>query len=212
MKTALLHPTYFPSILQMATIAQAEEIIFEVQDNYQKQTYRNRCYIAHTNGKLLLNVPIKHRKDGSRQKMKDVVVENAFPWQKEHWRSIQNAYRTSPFFEYYEDELEHLFTEPVGKLLDFNLKIYETIAELIGLDVPTSNSETYEVTPASIDKRYLANAKSERLTILQPYTQVLEAHHGWLPNLSIVDVLFNEGPNTLNYLESQELKNKQSKK
>tara|TARA_R100000935_G_scaffold1439_1_gene4638 strand:- start:206010 stop:206633 length:624 start_codon:yes stop_codon:yes gene_type:complete len=202
----LLHPTYFPSIIQMATIAQAEAVVFEVEDNYQKQTYRNRCYIAHTNGKLLLNVPIKHSKDGSRQKMKDVVVENAFPWQKEQWRSIQNAYRTSPFFEFYEDELSPLFTEPVGKLLDFNLKIYETLAELIGLDIPISFSETYETTPQITDKRNLANAKTERKTTLQPYTQVLEAQHGWLPNLSVLDVLFNEGPNTLNYLESQELK------
>ncbi len=207
MEHILLHPTYFPSILQMATIAQAKAIVFEIQDNYQKQTYRNRCYIAHTNGKLLLNVPIKHSKDGSRQKMKDVVVENAFPWQKEQWRSIQNAYRTSPFFEYYEDELAPLFLEPVGTLLDFNLKIYELLAGLIGIETTTSLSKVYEVSPTSIDKRYLANAKTERHPELQPYTQVLEAHHGWLPNLSVLDLLFNEGPNTLNYLESQKLKN-----
>lgn len=192
----------------MATIAQAGAVVFEVEDNYQKQTYRNRCYIAHTNGRLLLNVPIKHRKDGARQKMKDVVVENAFPWQKEHWRSIQNAYRSSPFFEFYEDELSPLFTEPVRALLDFNLRIFETLTDLIGLEIESSNSKTYEVTPGIIDRRYLANAKTERHTILQPYTQVLEAQHGWLPNLSVLDLLFNEGPNTLNYLESQELKNR----
>jgi len=208
MKHILIHPTYFPSIIQMATAAQAETVVFEVQDNYQKQTYRNRCYIAHTNGKLLLNVPIKHSKDKKHQKMKDVLVENAFPWQKEHWRSIQNAYRTSPFFEYYEDELAPLFTTPVEKLLDFNLKIYEVVTDLIGLDIPTSFSETYETTPQITDKRYLANAKSERRTTLEPYTQVLESHHGWLPNLSVLDVLFNEGPNTLNYLESQKIKNR----
>jgi WbqC-like protein family len=208
MKHVLLHPTYFPSIIQMATIAQAEYVVFEVQDNYQKQTYRNRCYIAHTNGKLLLNVPIKHSKDGSRQKMKDIVVENAFPWQKEHWRSIQNAYRTSPFFEFYEDELAPLFKEPVGKLLDFNFKIYETLSELIGFETETTLSETYEVSPTITDMRYLANAKSERTTILKPYTQVLEAQHGWIPNLSVLDLLFNEGPNTLNYLESQTLQNR----
>jgi hypothetical protein len=207
MKTILIHPTYFPSIIQMAAVAQTEAVVFEVEDNYQKQTYRNRSYIAHTNGKLLLNVPIKHRKDGSRQKMKDVAVENAFPWQKEHWRSIKNAYRTSPFFEFYEDELSPLFTKPVEKLLDLNLKIYEILEDLIGLDVTTSKSETYEATTINKDKRYLANAKKERVTILQPYTQVLEAHHGWLTNLSVLDLLFNEGPNTLNYLESQDLKN-----
>ena len=113
MESILLHPTYYPSIEQMAAIAQAKNVVFEAQDNYQKQTYRNRCYIAHTNGTLLLNIPIKHSKGGNRQKTKEVVVENAFPWQKEHWRSIQNAYRTSPFFEFYEDELHPFFTQKV---------------------------------------------------------------------------------------------------
>jgi len=80
MKKILLYPTYFPSIEQMAAIAQAENAVFEIQDNYQKQTYRNRAYIAHSNGKLLLNVPIKHNKMGQRQKTKDVLVENDFPW------------------------------------------------------------------------------------------------------------------------------------
>ena len=205
MKQLLVHPTYFPSIAQMAAIAQAHSISFEVQDNYQKQTYRNRCYIAHTNGVLLLNVPIKHNKKGKRQKMKEVVVENAFPWQKEHWRSIQNAYRTSPFFEFYEDDLAPFFRQRVTGLLDFNLKIYDTLAELIGLDLPVSYSKTYEVTPDNTDGRNLVSAKDKRDFNLTPYTQVLEAHHGWLPNLSVLDLLFNEGPNSLNYLEQESI-------
>lgn len=203
MTEILLHPTYFPSIVQMAAVVQAEEIVFEIQDNYQKQTYRNRCYIAHTNGTLLLNVPIKHSKDGTRQKMQDVVVENAFPWQKEHWRSIQNAYRTSPFFEFYEDDLAPLFMEPVTHLLNYNQIIFETLTDLIGFKVPVSKTDTYEISPSILDLRKLANAKSKTIFHLQPYTQVLESHHGWLPNLSVLDLLFNEGPNSLNYLENQ---------
>ena len=76
MKTILLHPSYFPSIEQMAAVAQAESVVFEVEDNYQKQTYRNRTFIAHSNGKLLLNIPIKHNKTGKRKKTKDVIVGN----------------------------------------------------------------------------------------------------------------------------------------
>lgn len=108
MKTILLHPSYFPSIEQMAHIAQSEKVIWEVEDNYQKQTYRNRAYIAHSNGKLLLNIPIKHNKNGVRQQTKDVRMENDFPWQDHHWKSLQSAYRTSPFFEYYEDDLARM--------------------------------------------------------------------------------------------------------
>ena len=201
----LVHPTYFPSIVQMVAIVQSHKICFEVEDNYQKQTYRNRCYIAHTNGRLLLNIPIKHSKKGRRQRMKEVVAEDAFPWQTEHWTSIQNAYRTSPFFEFYEDDLEPLFTEPVTKLLDFNFKIFETISDLIGIETTYSKTTSYEMSPAIADFRELANAKAKITFRLEPYTQVLEAQHGWLPNLSVLDLLFNEGPNTLNYLESQQL-------
>ena len=205
METILVHPTYFPSIVQMVAISQSKQVVFEIHDNYQKQTYRNRCYIAHTNGKLLLNVPIKHSKDGSRQKMGDVVAEQAFPWQKEHWKSITNAYRSSPFFEFYEDELAPLFQKPIYQILTHNLHIFGVLADLIQLEVPISKTASYEVAPKIKDLRHLAVAKSKATYPLQPYTQVLESQHGWLPNLSVLDLLFNEGPNTLSYLESQEI-------
>jgi len=205
MKTILLHPSYFPSIEQMAAVAQAEKVVFEISDNYQKQTYRNRTFIAHSNGKLLLNIPIKHNKTGKRQKTKDVVVENDFPWQEQHWKSLQSAYRTSPFFEYYEDDSKHLFTEPVEGLMEHNLKIFELLCELIGIDVEVSKTSSFEINPAITDLRLLVNAK--RKSAFQPeiYTQVHEANHPFLPNLSVLDLLFNEGPNALTYLERQNL-------
>ncbi|PKA83801.1 WbqC-like protein [Ulvibacter sp. MAR_2010_11] len=199
----LLHPTYFPSIEQMAAIAQAAHVVFEVQDNYQKQTYRNRAYIAHSNGSLLLNVPVKHNKEGRRQKSVEVLAENNFPWQSHHWKSLQSAYRTSPFFEFYEDDLAPLFTKPANNLLKHNLAIFELLRELIGLETESSKSETFEVTPQCKDLRFLAIAKREVQSKFTPYIQVLEAQHGFLPNLSVLDLLFNEGPNTLSYLESQ---------
>ncbi len=205
MKPVLLHPSYFPSIEQMAVVAQAESVVWETEDNYQKQTYRNRAFIAHSNGILLLNVPIKHSKSGNRQKTKEVLVENDFPWQENHWKSLQSAYRTSPFFEYYEDDLEYLFTVPAGSLLAHNLKIYETLAELIGIEVETSQSLVYDTKPEIDDLRILINSKRKSEFKPEPYIQVLEAKHGFLPNLSVLDLLFNEGPNTLSYLERQSL-------
>lgn len=204
MESTLVHPTYFPSIAQMVAISQAEKVIFEVSGNYQKQSYRTRAYIAHSNGKLLLNVPIKHT--GERQKSKDIIVENEFPWQSQHWKSLETAYRTSPFFEFYEDELYPLFNQKVSGLLDHNLQIFDTICELIELEPSVSYTEEYSKQPENVKNlRYLAKAKKEKPFQLAPYYQVFESNHGFLPNLSILDLLFNEGPNTLNYLQQQEI-------
>jgi len=203
MSTIVVHPSYFPSIAQMVAIAQATKVIFEVEDNYQKQTYRNRCYIAHNNGKLSLNIPIKHSKNRVRLQTKNVQVENDFPWQSQHWKSIQTAYRTSPFFEYYEDDLKPLFEKEVFSLLDFNLTAFDVLYELLGLSVEVSKTQRYEVALASNDLRFLINVKKEKTHPLTSYTQVLEAQHGFLPNLSVLDLLCNEGPAALQYLESQ---------
>ncbi len=205
MEKILLYPAYFPSIIQMVAVVKSDHIVFEVQDNYQKQTYRNRTYIAHNNGELLLNIPIKHTKNGLRQKTKHVVVENAFPWQMHHWKSIQTAYRTSPFFEFYEDEFEPFFLKSVNSLMDFNLEIFDLVCELIGVDTEISKTNTYQKNSEYKDLRYLIEVKKAKEFHLAPYTQVLEAHHGFLSNLSILDLLFNEGPNSLNYLESQQI-------
>ncbi len=205
MKSILVHPTYFPSIVQMVAIVQASNVIFEIADNYQKQTYRNRAYIAHSNGKLLLNIPIKHNKTGVRLKTNDVLVENSLRWQSRHWKSLQYAYRTSPFFEYYEEEFQPLFTMPVRSLIEFNMNTLKVLCECMGVTLNITKTKYYEPDPSVFDLRFLVVAKTERIYPLIPYTQVLESKHGFLSNLSVLDLLFNEGPNTLNYLESQKL-------
>lgn len=203
MDEILLHPTFFPSILQMVAVAQAKKVCFEVFDNYQKQTYRNRAHIAHANGKLVLSVPIRHSRGGERQTTRTVRIENSFPWQEQHWKSLQSAYRTSPYFEFYEDELAPLFTRPVDSLLELNQDIFEFLYELIGLETPFEATSEYKKDPPQKDLRYLVDAKAELSQTLTPYTQVLQVNHGFLPNLSILDLLFNEGPNALEYLENQ---------
>jgi hypothetical protein len=189
----------------MVAIAKADKITLEIEDNYQKQTYRNRTYIAHSNGRLLLNIPIKHSKNTLRQKTKEVCPENNFPWLSEHWKSIQVAYRTSPYFEYYEDDLTPLFKKPVLKLQDFNINILSKIIELIGLQTAILRSKVYEKQTQLKDMRHLANCKKEPRYNFDTYHQVFESNHGHIGNLSIVDLLFNEGPNTLQYLEKQNL-------
>lgn len=205
MNEILLLPTYIPSIAQMVAVAQADKVVFEIQDNYQKQTYRNRAYIAHSNGRLLLNIPVKHSKDGQRQKTKEIALENSFPWQKEHWKSFQTAYRTSPYFEYYEDDLAVVFQKKATHLFQFNQEVFDLFHELLELETPYEWTSEYHKDPPQKDLRFMAQAKKEPNYNFTPYTQVLEAHHGFLPNLSIIDLLCNEGPNALSYLESQKL-------
>ncbi|MDC7995544.1 WbqC family protein [Altibacter sp. HG106] len=201
----VVQPSYFPCIAQMAACAQATTVIFEVCDNYQKQTYRNRARIAHANGRLQLNVPIQHSRDGRRQKTAEVAPDNNFPWQSQHWKSLQSAYRTSPFFEFYEDDLAPLFKKRVNKLLSHHLEIYEVLCELIGMEGSYEQTTTYQKEIEPVDLRHWVRGKKERSYALAPYTQVLEEKHGYLENLSVLDLLFNEGPNALSYLERQQL-------
>ncbi len=203
--TVLIHPAYFPSIAQMAIVAQASDIAIEADDNYQKQTYRNRSYISHTQGVLLLNVPILHTK-GVRKKYKDVGVENDFPWQSHHWKSLQSAYRTSPYFEYYEDEIVHLFKEPVTSLFEHNITIHKVICELLGIDTPWHFTEEYLKNPTNmVDARESINAKVDLGIPFPSYIQVFSDRNGFYPNLSILDLLFTEGPNAISYLEKLKL-------
>ncbi|WP_459209554.1 WbqC family protein [Aquimarina rhabdastrellae] len=206
MKSIVLHPTYFGSIAQYVAMTNADEIIFENEDNYQKQTYRNRMYVYGANGKLLLNIPIRHKGKGSRQKYKDVRIENDFQWQKLHWKSLETAYRTSPFFEYYEDELRPLFEKKKEFLLDFNYECMQVILDCLQLEVSYTKTQEYAIEIASphTDLRPIVNAK--HLTFeLEKYTQVFDTKHGFLTDLCILDLLFNEGTNALPYLEKQSI-------
>lgn len=199
----IIHPTYFPNLAHFVAMANAKEVIFETDDNFLKQTYRNRTYIYGANGKLALNIPVTHTQK-NRQKYRDVKIFNEEKWQSQHWKSLLSAYRTSPFFEYYEDELQPLFESKADYILDFNLKCFEVICDCLQLELNTSKSKTYKNTVENtIDFRYLVNAKKEQPQVFDSYTQVFDSKHGFIPNLSILDLLFNEGPNALNYLESQ---------
>lgn len=200
----LLYPTYFPSISHYVALLQASSITFEVEDNFQKQTNRNRMYIYSPNGVQLLNIPIKHSKE-AHQKYKDVRIENDFGWQKNHFKSLEAAYRTSPFFEYFEDDFRPIFEKKQGFLLDLNFEIFELVNSALGVQLPfEKTTEYFHEVPNQTDFRTLANGKKDTF-INEPYTQVFEEKHGFIPNLSILDVLFNEGRQAVSYLKAQQL-------
>jgi WbqC-like protein family len=201
----ILHPTYFPNISHFVGIVSAENVVFEVEDNYQKQTHRNRTYIYGANGKLVLNVPVKHSHK-NRQLYKDVKIANDTNWQLSHWKSLQSAYRTSPFFEFYEDEFAPLFHEKQSYILEFNFKCLSIIADCLQLDLNYNITIHYQKEiPNSQDLRFLVNARKEQEQHFEAYTQVFSNKHGYINNLSILDLLFNEGTNALSYLHSQKL-------
>ncbi len=201
----IIHPTYFPNIAHFVAMTKAKEVMFEIDDSFLKQTYRNRSYIYGANGKLALNIPVIHSQK-NRQKYRDVKIFNKEKWQSLHWKSLLSAYRTSPFFEYYEDELFPLFNTKADYILDYNLKCIEVICCCLQLDLHTSKSKSYQKTIKDrTDFRHLVNAKKEQSFQFDTYTQVFGNKHGFIPNLSILDLLFNEGPNAINYLESQTL-------
>jgi len=200
----LIHPTYFPSISQFAAMAQSGSITFEMEDNFQKQTNRNRMYIYSPNGLQLLNIPIKHSKD-AHQKTKDVRLETAFDWQKQHFKSLEAAYRTSPFFEYFEDSLMPVFEKQHTFLMDLNLKTMEIVSKCLGLPFEfEKTAEYFHEVPQFSDFRNLANGKKDS-NQFEPYTQVFGEKFGFINNLSILDLLFNEGRFALDYLKKQPL-------
>ena len=198
----IIHPTYFPSISHYIAMLQADLVTLEMEDNFQKQTNRNRMYIYSPNGVQLLNIPVKHSID-KHQKYKDVRIENDFGWQKNHFKSLEAAYRTSPFFEYFEDDFRPLFEKKHEFLMDLNLETFELVNDALGVQFSIEKTDEYfhEVTNLK-DFRSLANGKKDT-TQIEEYTQVFNEKHGFINNLSILDLLFNEGRYAVDYLKNQ---------
>ena len=202
----LLHPTYFPSISHFAAMAQSENITFEIEDNFQKQTNRNRVYIYSPNGIQLLNIPVKHSKE-SHQKTKDIRIETEFDWQKQHFKSLEAAYRSSPFFEFFEDDLRPFFEKKHEFLLDLNFEALEVVSKCLRMKMSYKTTTEYfhEVdTTVITDYRSLVNGKKD-FSIFENYTQVFDDKHGFINNLSVLDLLFNEGKYAMDYLKKQQL-------
>jgi hypothetical protein len=192
---------YLPPIEFFYCLVQETHAIIDVNENFVKQTYRNRCSILSPNGKLDLVIPLL--KKGKQTKIKAIKIAYYENWQKAHWKSIEAAYRSSPYFEYYEDDLKPLFIDekPIY-LIDFNLTLLNKIIELIGIPVALVISEKYIDKDETIaDYRIISPKKKTNLTF-EEYIQVFSSKTGFFENLSILDLLFNEGPNSKNYLVS----------
>ena len=206
MTLTLLPLAYAGPIAHWIPICKQQPILWEAEDFYQKQTYRNRMEIHAANGKLMLSIPIQHLGYDGRQNYKDVQIANEFPWQRNHWLSLKTAYQSSPFFEYYEDDIAPLYQTPYKFLFAFNKQVMETISELLQIQAPKETTSTYEKDSPHHDLRKLIDVKTVKTTAALEYTQVFSNKNGFIPNLSILDLLFNMGPETVPILQSQSLR------
>tara|TARA_B110000046_G_scaffold23853_1_gene22859 strand:- start:2536 stop:3135 length:600 start_codon:yes stop_codon:yes gene_type:complete len=188
-------PAYLPSVNYMAWIVAQKEIGFIISKHFQKQTFRNRTEIYGPNGKLNLIIPIVHRKDLDHQLDKNVLIHQENSWQKNHWRSLETSYRSSPFYEYYEHDLYPFFHTRQENLMDLNIQLILKILSLLRVDKDIIKEE--EVTN---EFRVLILAKQKVIKSNPIYSQVFASKHGYLDNLSILDLLFNLGPESIDYL------------
>jgi len=175
-------------------------ILIEREEHFPKQTYRNRANIFSPDGVLALTVPVT-KGAKNHTKIKDVKISYDFNWQRLHWQSLQSCYRRSAYFEYYEDELAPFYENKFDFLFDYNQQLLQFILKSIKLKVALSYSESYEAAyPAFADFRDSISPKKESDFNQKQYYQVFEERTGFQRNLSIVDLLFNQGPHSINYL------------
>ncbi len=202
----VLSTAYFPPIDYFVAIAKSKLAKVETCENYQKQTYRNRCNISTPTGVLSLSIPIKKTESSL---ISDIEIDYSKPWLQQHQRALVSAYASSPFFEYYQDEIFAMLEYKEKYLLDLNTNLLRTIVPLCGLNNELQMTSVYTPSyPEEVkDYRSLISPKKpspifegENPIKEKPYYQVFSQQQGYLSNLSILDLLFNEGPNAISFL------------
>lgn len=201
----LLSLHYLPCIQWFSKFF-SDQVLIEQHENYSKGSYRNRAHIIGGNGLLALSVPLGKGKN-QQMPIREVTISNEDRWQKLHWQSIQSAYGKSPFFEFYSDEIKPFYEKQYQYLFDFNLELTYKLMEIIGLDTNSMTfTDVYQTAPSMIDLRNGISPKTkyqkeDEFFEAVPYGQVFLERHGFLANVSVLDLLFCCGPGTISVLE-----------
>ena len=203
MNIAALTTAYLAPVEYYSKLFNYDKIILEAHDNYIKQTYRNRCFIGAANDRLSLSIPVE-KSEGSKTLTRDIRISDHGNWRHQHWYAISSTYNNSPFFEFYEDDLHPFFEKKFDFLFDFNEQLRALICELIGFTPNIVLSEDYEADYGLdvSDFRDIIHPKRDYKELDKEfidinYYQLFEQKWGFRPNLSIIDLLFNMGPESL---------------
>ena len=190
----ILSSLYLAPVEYYSSLYRSESVIIEINDNYQKQSYRNRCTIAGANGPLSLSIPIVKPKK-SKNRMKDIRIADHGNWQHLHWNAIISAYNSTPFFQYYEDDFRPFYEKKIEYLHDLNEELRHLICHFICIENKISYSQTYikQEIEGYTDLREKIHPKKESDFKTEPYYQIFASKHGFINNLSILDLLFNMG-------------------
>lgn len=201
-KSIVLSTAYFAPAVYYADLIHYPHVLIEQHEHFIKQSYRNRCEILGANGKLSLSIPLQERKN--KALTCDIRIDSKTAWQMQHWRAIESAYNSSPFFEYYQDDFLPFYQKQFDFLIDFNHQLQEKMLELIGCKVKIEYSKSYcEINEnTQIDARNAYSPKQICEKQFPEYIQVFESKFPFHPNLSILDVLFNLGNESEIYLKS----------
>lgn len=193
--TCIMPLSYLPPVRFYQIMLKYKHVILDVHEHFHKQFYFNRCEIYGANGKLKLSIPIV--KNHERTPLKDVAISYEQNWKTIHWRSLQAAYRRSPFFEFYEDDFRTIYEgNRIEKLIDWNILLFNLVSKLLGVEINYSFTEFYQKEHEGIvDYRSINTPKSKAITDLYKieYQQVFQEKYGFIENLSIIDLLFCEG-------------------
>jgi hypothetical protein len=198
---AVLPMFYLPPVEYFAQLNKYKpDILIEKDEHFPKQTYRNRANICSPDGVLTLVVPVT-KGSKNHTNIKDVKISYDFRWQRLHWMGLQACYRRSAYFEYYEDDFAPFYEKKEQFLFDYNEQLLHLLLKLLKINAPINFTETYEAAyPALTDLRTAMNPKNKNEFGQKTYFQVFEEKNGFLKNLSIVDLLFNQGPQAVGYI------------
>lgn len=196
----LLSTAYFPSVSYFALIKKYP-VIIEKYETFPKQTYRNRCKIYTDKGTMRLTVPVK-KPNGNKSKTNEILIYNDEKWFLNHWKAIKSAYESSPYFLYYKDDLKDIFSPRFKLLLELNTVIINKVTEILDIKTNITYTNNFEKNPDNIiDMRNYFHPKNSIEAIEFPeYDQVFSDRHGFIQDLSILDLLFNLGPEANKYL------------
>ncbi len=205
MKT-ILSTAYWPNLHYLYWFLHSEKTVVDVYEHYQKQSFRNRCQIMTANGPLNLSIPVRHL--ATKEFTADIEISYQEKWQLKHWRAIVSAYKNSPYFEHFEDELKLMYQGEPNLLVDFNVSQLHLVLKLLRIKKEIKLSTSYiEPEEKDSDLRDRIHPKLDfrtdtisSLVLLKPYYQTFEAKMAFVPNLSILDLLFNKGLETRDYL------------